>query len=53
MKIREVIRMIESDGWYQVDVKGSPHQFKHPVKRGREVLTGVEIAMEELSRSHA
>ncbi|MEG0246061.1 MAG: type II toxin-antitoxin system HicA family toxin [Pseudomonas sp.] len=33
MRSREVIQIIEADGWYEV--KGSHHQFRHPVKRGR------------------
>lgn len=32
---REVISALIADGWYEVNVVGSHHQFKHPVKRGR------------------
>jgi predicted RNA binding protein YcfA (HicA-like mRNA interferase family) len=32
---REVIRMLERDGWYRVAQRGSHVQFKHPVKAGR------------------
>jgi len=33
---REVVRALESDGWYRVAQKGSSHvQFKHPTKHGR------------------
>lgn len=32
---REVIRMLLADGWYEVNVVGSHHQFKHPTKPGR------------------
>ena len=32
---REVIRMLEKDGWFLVAVAGSHHQYKHPVKSGR------------------
>lgn len=32
---REVIKMLVHDGWYEVAVVGSHHQFKHPVKPGR------------------
>ena len=32
---REVIRLLKDAGWYEVDVTGSHHQFKHPSKRGR------------------
>lgn len=35
MRSREVIELIEADGWYEVAVKGSHHQFKHPSKPGR------------------
>lgn len=35
MRSRELIRLIEADGWFEVDVKGSHHQFKHPTKKGR------------------
>lgn len=32
---REVIAIIEADGWYLTGVVGDHHQFKHPTKRGR------------------
>lgn len=32
---REIIKMLKADGWYEVNVVGSHHQFKHPVKKGR------------------
>ena len=32
---REVIRLLEADEWYEVNVVGSHHQFKHPTKKGR------------------
>lgn len=32
---REVIKMLEADGWYLVTVRGSHHQYKHPTKKGR------------------
>lgn len=35
MRSREVIENIKEDGWYEVEVKGSHHQFKHPNKPGR------------------
>lgn len=31
---RDVIRMLEADGWYLVRVSGSHHQYKHPTKPG-------------------
>lgn len=32
MRSREVIELLQADGWYEVAVKGSHHQFKHPTK---------------------
>ena len=32
---REVIAIIEADGWYSVGCTGDHHQFRHPVKTGR------------------
>lgn len=36
---REVIRLIEDDGWYQVGTVGDHHQFKHPTKKGKVTIT--------------
>ncbi|MGV8887135.1 MAG: type II toxin-antitoxin system HicA family toxin [Pseudomonas sp.] len=38
MRSREMIRMIEEDGWCLVAVKGSHHQYKHPYKPGRVTI---------------
>lgn len=27
--------MLKDDGWYEVNVVGSHHQYKHPFKKGR------------------
>ncbi|MCF0132563.1 MAG: type II toxin-antitoxin system HicA family toxin [Blautia sp.] len=35
---REVISMLKADGWYEVNVVGSHHQFKHPTKPGRTTV---------------
>jgi predicted RNA binding protein YcfA (HicA-like mRNA interferase family) len=35
---REVIKIIEDDGWYLVDIEGSHHQFKHPTKKGKTTV---------------
>jgi len=34
MRSRDVIRVIEADGWYEVRVSGSHHHFRHPSKPG-------------------
>ena len=38
MSSREVIKLIEQDGWYLVAVAGSHHQFKHPHKPGKVTI---------------
>ena len=40
MKVREAVRLLEVDGWYQVRTKGSHRQFKHPTKRGFVTVPG-------------
>jgi predicted RNA binding protein YcfA (HicA-like mRNA interferase family) len=31
---KDIIKMIEADGWQLIRTKGSHHHFKHPVKKG-------------------
>ncbi|PVX40552.1 putative RNA binding protein YcfA (HicA-like mRNA interferase family) [Pasteurella langaaensis DSM 22999] len=38
MNSKDAIKMIEKDGWYLVSVKGSHHQFKHPIKKGKVTI---------------
>lgn len=40
MKVRDLIRMLEGDGWQQVRQRGSHRQFKHPAKRGLVTVAG-------------
>lgn len=40
MKVRNAIRIIEDDGWFQVAMRGSHRQYKHPVKPGRVTIAG-------------
>ena len=35
---REVIKLLTEDGWYEVNVVGSHHQFKHAIKPGRVTI---------------
>lgn len=34
MKTKEIIKLIEADGWYMVRQSGSHRQYKHVVKQG-------------------
>ena len=40
MKVREVIKLIEADGWYQIKMEGDQRQYKHPTKKGRVTIAG-------------
>ncbi len=40
MKIRDVIKLIELDDWFQVRVKGSHRQYKHSAKIGLVTVPG-------------
>ncbi len=40
MKVRDIIRRLEQDGWYLKATKGSHRQYKHPTKSGRVTLPG-------------
>ncbi|ATY86366.1 addiction module toxin, HicA family [Kyrpidia spormannii] len=36
---RELIKIIEADGWYFVRAVGDHHHFKHPTKPGKVTIT--------------
>ena len=40
MKVRDVIRLLRDDGWFQVSQKGSHRQFTHPAKPGKVTVPG-------------
>jgi len=40
MKVCDVIRLIESDGWRLARTRGSHRQYKHPVKSGLITVPG-------------
>lgn len=40
MKVRDIIKVVESDGWYLVGQEGSHRQYKHPTKAGRITIAG-------------
>ena len=39
-RIREVIKMLERDGWRLVRTKGSHRQYHHPTKAGTVTVPG-------------
>ena len=40
MKIRQIVKLIEADGWFLVETKGSHRQYKHANKPGRVTIAG-------------
>jgi predicted RNA binding protein YcfA (HicA-like mRNA interferase family) len=40
LKVAEILKMIEGDGWYLVRVKGSHRQYHHPTKPGTVTVSG-------------
>lgn len=38
--VREVIKMLEEDGWEYAYTKGDHRQFKHPTKKGKVTING-------------
>ena len=40
MKVREVIRLLERDGWRHVRTRGSHRQYQHSVKPGTVTVAG-------------
>ncbi len=40
MKVREILAIIEDDGWHLVRTRGSHRQFKHDTKPGLVTVSG-------------
>jgi len=40
MKVKDLIALIEADGWQQARQKGSHRQFRHPTKPGTVTVAG-------------
>ncbi len=40
MKVRDLIKVLEKDGWFLVKTKGSHRQFKHPSKSSKVTVAG-------------
>lgn len=38
MRFRDLERLIKDDGWYEVAQRGSHHQYKHPIKKGKVTI---------------
>jgi predicted RNA binding protein YcfA (HicA-like mRNA interferase family) len=40
MKVKQIIKIIEQDGWYLARTKGSHRQYKHQIKIGLVTVPG-------------
>lgn len=40
MKVRDLIRLLEEDGWLLARTRGSHRQFRHPTKLGTVTVAG-------------
>jgi len=40
VKVREIIRRLQEDGWSQISQKGCHRQFEHPTKPGKVTVPG-------------
>lgn len=40
MKVRDAIKLVETDGWKLVRTRGSHRQYRHPVKPGTVTIAG-------------
>jgi len=39
-KVKELLALIEADGWFQVRQRGSHRQYRHPSKAGTVTVAG-------------
>jgi len=40
MKVKDLIKLLENDGWHLDRMKGSHRQFKHPTRQGTVTVAG-------------
>jgi len=41
LKVSDLLKLIEDDGWYLAAIKGSHRQYRHPTKKGRVTVPGM------------
>ena len=46
MKAREIIKLIEEDGWFLSRQKGSHKQYKHKIKKGLVTIAAHKMSDE-------
>jgi len=38
IKLKEIVKILEADGWYKTSTKGSHMHYKHPIKPGKVTI---------------
>lgn len=51
MNSRQMIKIIEADGWKLDRVRGSHHQYKHPTKKGTVTIPHPRQELGHLEKS--
>jgi len=46
MKVKEIIKLIETDGWYLSRQRSSHRQYKHKTKKGVVTISGHKLSDE-------
>lgn len=44
MKLKDVIKLLQKDGWYVFNHQGNLSQFRHPLKLGIITLSGNPVS---------
>jgi predicted RNA binding protein YcfA (HicA-like mRNA interferase family) len=40
VKVRDILKVLEDDGWFLARTRGSHRQYKHPIKPGLVTVPG-------------
>lgn len=51
MNVRQIINIIEKEGWYLVRQSGSHKQYKHPLKKGLVTISAHRLSDDVLPKT--
>jgi predicted RNA binding protein YcfA (HicA-like mRNA interferase family) len=40
MKVRDIVKLLDNDGWNLAETHGRHRQYKHPAKKGHVTIAG-------------
>jgi predicted RNA binding protein YcfA (HicA-like mRNA interferase family) len=40
LKVKEIIKLVEKNGWFMVRMRGSHRQYHHTIKKGTVTIAG-------------